>query len=1289
MPLVLPPDLTVNQTAVWLDHQLFTGKPVCNTGAALSIRGKLRADLFETALRETVAENPGLQLPPWSGPVPFNLLRLDFRDEKDPLASAEQWMRTEMRRVIPLEDAALFRFALIRVGEEHTLWFQKFHHIIMDATGRQLLSERTARRYRGLRFGEPLPALNTATPKELLDAERHYADSSVHEADRHYWLQQLNQWPPSLLEVDRQSTERARSGCHARTTFTIKRADFTRLETTARELGSSAFRAIIALTYVAFARLCNRYDIVLGLELANRSDARAKQAIGHLARPLPMILALDQTKTIADAIRQIDETRTRNYPHRHFPILEVAREVGITRRGNFSLFDIIVNYLPNRFDFTFEEFPVELTNLSYSFAAPWLVTIADTGSPRDVTVTVDTDSGLISADMAAQLASCFETLLLHGLDDPACPLGLLPIMPEAARAKVLNFVAGETVALPGGTTLATLCATQAERTPDAIALICGQQQLSFAMLHSQATRLARRLAAVGVRPGVVVGIALPRTPNLIVAVLAIHKAGGAYLPLDPSYPAERIRFIVTDAAAPVIVTNSTLSPVFAGSGARLVFDAESAGIETGMAEPIPACPSDLAYVLYTSGSTGRPKGVGVEHRNVINFISWGRSIVSDAELRGLLFSTSLNFDISVFEMFLPLAFGGCVILVENLLALQSAPQRDKIRFVNTSPSLLDALLHANGLPLGVTSIILAGEKLSRRLANSLFGAVPGIRLLNCYGPTETTVYSSWAPVDPGDHSEPTIGHAIWNTTLYVLDRGRSLLPPGVEGELFIGGAGVARGYLGRPELTAERFLPNSYGPGQIYRTGDRVRWLPDGELEYIGRADDQIKINGIRVEPGEIEATLMTLPGIAAAVVTFYRDAAGVPRLTAYLVPSPGVASATEKVRAALEKRLPRNMLPTFFVWLDAMPMTPNGKLDRKALPAPSREEAQVTANDRPKNTLEYEIAEIWQDLLQKSPIGVRSDFFDIGGDSLALVSLFATIEERFGRCLTIDVVSGDLTVAGLARVLAEEIPQPADSGPIVPLQPLGQLPSFFCVHGIGGDVLHLYRFAVHMGTDRPFIGLRRPPEAPLADTISDMAARYVSAMLSRQPSGPFYLGGHSFGATVAFEMARQLVAQGHEIGLLAIVDQRSPEWRMTPRNAIPVLHRFLPKMLAGMRDAMVEEPATSRFRHIGRILKNEWPKMALGLRKAPRSLGPAPILLVRTDAQPLANSALDSTLGWGDLTTSDVRVRTVLGDHRTITREPFVRQLAKILSDELDSAQGVQATHPRTRVGRSELCLT
>ena len=1291
MQIVVPPDITSAQAIIWLDQQWFPGRPIHNTGGTLLIQGKLRFDLFETALRDTIAESPCLKFPPRPGPVHFDLPLLDFRGRKEPRAAAEQWMRAEMGRPLSLEDPVLFRFALIRISEDQTLWFQKNHHLIIDSVGRRLLHARTAARYRALRFGEPLAALNPATPEEILDRERRYTNSKDYDADRDYWLARLAQWPGPLLETNRENTERGKSGRSARISFSLKRADFARLETAARALGSSAFRAIIALTYVAFSRLYDRPDIALGIELAYRPDAKTKEVIGLMSRPLPLPLTFDPSVTVADVVRQLDELRIRDYPHRHFPIQDLIKSLGITRKGYHGLFDVIVNYIPLPYDFAFEDRPIEHTNLSHGLSAPWLVTIEDPGLSRDLDVTIDTDPGLISTNMAARLASTIETLLLHGIEDLGCPLASLPIMPEAISERLCGFTAGETVPVPEDATLATLCASQAERTPNAIAVMCGDQQLTFATLHKKAGRLARRLAAFGVKPGVVVGIALPRTPMLIVTVLAVHKAGGTYLALDPSYPAKRIRFMVADAGASVIVTETTLAPLFADSSARLLFDTDP--VEVATVEPVPARSDDLAYVLYTSGSTGRPKAVGTEHRNLINLLSWGRSVLSDAELGGVLFSTSLNFDLSAFEMFLPLAFGGCIVLVENLLALKTTPMRERVRFVNTGPSLLDALLRVDGLPHGVTTVVVAGEKLSRHLAISLFDAMPGIRLLNCYGPTETTVYSSCAVIDPSDRGEPTIGRPIWNTTLHVLARELALLPPGTEGELFIGGAGVTRGYLGRPELTAERFLPSPYAPGRLYRTGDRVRWREDGELEFLGRTDDQIKIRGIRVEPGEVEATLLTLPEIDAAVVKLCPDATDTPRLTAYLVGSSETPLRdTDRVRVALEKQIPRHMIPERFVWLDAMPLTPNGKIDHKALPALPQNQICLSDDYPPTSELERELAAIWEDLLQLSPVGVRSDFFDLGGDSLALLSLFATIEARFGRRLTVDVLAGGLTITGLAQLLARQQPLHAELDTIVTLQPFGDLPPFFCVHGIGGDVLHLHRLAIHMGTTRPFLGLRQTSDVSPTETLNEMAARYVAAMLERQPAGPYYLGGASFGAMVAYEMAVQLLAQGHEIGRLVIIDQRRPGWRLTVRNTLPAIHRILGHIPYRLGYELARIPAADRWRHIQRTLLR-WSKAAVGNRgnaalmfelsdpeqiavfdanlRALRSYcptaTPVPITLFRAKVQLLSHFALDSSLGWRDFTKGEVRVYTVPGDHSSITAEPMVRQLAKMISGELD----------------------
>lgn len=1298
-PLRVPPQLTVAQTAIWLDQQLFGGMPIYNTGQALTIHGRLRADLFETALRETIAESAALQLAPGRGPIGPALQHHDLRQAPDPHAAAEQWMRTEMDVPFSLDEEALYRFALLRIADDLTIWFQKYHHIIIDATGRWLLSARTATRYRALRLGQTAPELQAATLGDVMNEELHYDQSADHARDRHYWLTRFAHLPESLLPADREGSERHRSGRHARTTFTLPRSDFARLEHAAKTMGSAASRAIIALTYAAFARFYDRKHIVLGIELANRSSAAAKQMVGILARPLPLGLSADPGAPISEVLRQVDEARTLDYPHRHFPIQELVTALGLLRQGRHSMFDVVVNYVPAAYDFAFEDEPVEITNLSYGFAAPWMVTIADTGLGRDLDITIDTDPGLISSETAARLATCLETLLLQGLDEPHRPLAQLPIMPEAARQELRAFGSGRSAQLPEGDTLASLFRAQAQRQPEAVALICGGEELTFGALDARAARLARRLAKIGVAPGVIVGIALPRTPSLLVAVIAVHQAGGAYLPLDPSYPPERLRYIVADSAVPVILTTTDVAPLFADSGAQVLRDIESADAEIEFAEPTPPQSHDRAYVLYTSGSTGRPKAVGIEHRSLVNLVCWGRSVLSDQEIRGMLFSTSLNFDIAAFEIFLPLAFGGCLVMVENLLALPTSPHREQVRFVNTGPSLIQALLRGGGLPAGVTTVLLAGERLPRHVVAELFARSPGVRILNCYGPTETTVYSSCALIDPAAHSDPSIGRPIWNTTFHVLSSSGALLPLGQEGELFIGGAGVAPGYLGRSELTAERFLSYDGEFGRLYRTGDRVRWRPDGDMEFLGRADDQIKINGVRIEPGEIEAALLAVHGISMAAVMLCEDDDGLRRLTAYLVPTDGVASDTERVRAAVAQQLPRYMVPVAFIWLQAMPMTPNGKLNRKALPSPPRQQSRAASTHRPETELERGLAQMWGDVLGTSPLDASLDFFDLGGDSLALLSLFAAIEVRFGRRLSVDALAGGLTVAKLAQLLAETDAPRMTSNQIVELQPHGRLPPLFMMPGIGGDVLQLHRLSVHMGQERPVYTFRWPAEGAHNTSVGELAASHVSAMLAIQPTGPFYLGGYCLGATLAYEMASQLRQLGHEIGMLAILDQRSVNWRLTTGDLLRALYHAMLNTLHMFRH---EAAPLATVRRIARGVNGQvrrWARLAIGLpakdsagdifelsrslhgdipgeqfvpalrsyRAAPLHV---PVALFRATEMTRPRMLLDETLGWGRLTGGDVEVHWLPGDHLSISMEPLVRQLATRLSDALDKTQ-------------------
>ena len=919
-------------------------------------------------------------------------------------------------------------------------------------------------------------------------------------------------------------------------------------------------------------------------------------------------------------------------------------------------------------------------------------------------VLIDYDPGLIEAAEARRLSHCLLFLLKNGVEDRGQPVGRLGLMAESERQHLLRAAAGTAVVLPQEATLASLCAEQAARTPVGTAVICGTETIDFATLHATATALALRLTAMGVGLDCVVGIALPRTIDLVVAILGVHKAGAAYLPLDPAYPEDRIAYILKDANAPVVISTSALAAKLPDTGAQtILMDLPMPDSPTGGVANLPRVrPDNLAYVIYTSGSTGRPKGVGVEHRNAVNLIHFGRSLIGEDELSGFLFSTSLNFDLSVYELFLPLAFGGRIIAVENLLEVATAPARDDVRLINSGPSSIDALFKMGGCPKNVRTVNVCGEALLRPVADRVFAFSPDIRLINFYGPTETTVYSTWSKVEREDRRTPAIGKGLWNTQVYVLDSELELLPAGTTGELCIGGAGVARGYLNRPDLTDERFAPNPFGAGRIYRTGDVVRLRSDGELEFLGRRDNQIKIHGVRIELGEIETHLAAVPGIAGAVAVVRQDKFGVSRLLAY-------AKATDNhnrpgfptVEAQLARTLPRQLIPSGLIWLDSFPMTPNGKLDRRALPAP-QEDMQTCEIVPPRNHLERQIARIWEELLERNGIGVHEEFFGAGGDSLMAVSLLLEIEKSFGVRLPFDTIYGQATIERLAQYLACA-QEPAARSAIVPLQALGSKPPFFCVHGIGGEVLHLGLLAKHLGTDRPFLGIKAPDlrdAEPILSKVEHMASHYVDEVLAHQRSGPFHLGGLSFGALVAYEMAVQLQKRGHQIGLLVLLDQRRKGWTLEFHNFFPTIVNSMRNIAPWFRHDAAFYGPREFLRSIQRKLK-VWghrlgnaetvrePDVSIMLdlaRYAPdrhdlfRVLYRALLayqpqsfrgraVVFRAEAQPILRLWDEPALGWSKLIHPQPAVRVTPGNHRNITAHPNVSYLAEQLRECLDEA--------------------
>jgi amino acid adenylation domain-containing protein/FkbH-like protein len=667
---------------------------------------------------------------------------------------------------------------------------------------------------------------------------------------------------------------------------------------------------------------------------------------------------------------------------------------------------------------------------------------------------------LFERESIKRLLAQWETVLRDILECAECHMSELTILPPEERRLVLSDWNNTRKEYPREKTLFQLFEEQAARTPTADALVCGKERFTYMQLLSRANAVARRLRTLGIREESLVGICVDRCWEMVAGILGTLKAGGAYVPMDPSYPKDRIAFMLNDAKASVLLTQRKQLPSLAKTDAKVIcldeVDWESSNRESltwpNSTRQNQSGQSPLAYVIYTSGSTGQPKGVAIEHRNAVAFVSWAKNVFSPMELSGVLASTSICFDLSVFELFVPLCWGGKVILAENALVLPALAAANEVKLINTVPSAIRELLRIKGIPGSVRVVNLAGEPLPTSLVNDIYHQTAVHKVYDLYGPTETTTYSTFT-LRKADEP-PSIGRPLSNEQVYLLDPGMQPVPIGVLGDLYIGGEGVARGYLNRPELTAEKFIPNQFahlplgigGGNRLYKTGDLARWRADGRLEFLGRRDHQVKIRGFRLEPGEIEAVLKKQSGVADAVVLAREDRPNIKRLVAYVASSNGSVN-TEKLREGLKTALPAYMVPTAFVLLERLPLTPNGKVDRKALPAPPENRSGLSEDFVPPSSpIEQQLTTIWREVLHMNEIGVRDNFFDLGGNSLLAVQIISRIRESFDVELPISALFDAPTMSLLAQQIGA---RPRRSGcqiclPLEPVSRKGRLPVSF-----------------------------------------------------------------------------------------------------------------------------------------------------------------------------------------------------------------------------------------------------
>ena len=1032
------------QRGIWYAQQLYPDAPVYNVGEYLEIHGDLDVGLFEEAARRTLGEieachlrfceDDGMprQYVDMSGDLPFYVL--DVSSAADPRAAAEDWMRADMCRPVDLRQDRLFTAAVLKLGPRRFYWYQRAHHILLDAFSGSVVVARQAQVYNSLLAGGEVAGGALEPVSVLIDADSSYRAAAEFGRDREFWLDVLSDLPEVTSVSGRHVPRSWRMPL--RHMEDIGPAGGAELKAAAQRLWTGFSGLMIIASAIYLQRSTGAEDVVLGLPVLGRTGQRELEIPGMTANILPIRLRVGRETSLEELVRQASRTVRDALRHQRYRYEDMLRDLRLVNSG--ALFGLEINIMSFDYALRLGDCDVIAHNLGKGPVDDLAISVYDRSSDGRINIAVDVNPGLYGEESATSIARQFRSVLDWLIAaSPADCVSRVQLMDADAREQVLSGWNDTARPVPAAT-LPELFGVQAGRSPDAVAVVCGELCLSYRELDERASRLARVLAARGAGPDRVVAVVMERSAGLVVALLAVLKAGAAYLPADPGYPAERIGFMLADARPVLAVAAAGTAGVIPAGVPVLIVGDQGVAVErpgAGTAdseldgEAVPLSPAHPAYVIYTSGSTGRPKGVVVPHAGIVNRLVWMQSEYGLDGTDGVLQKTPVSFDVSVWELFWPLLAGARLVLARPggqgdpgyLSALIAAAGVTTAHFV---PAMLEVFTGAAD-PRECASlrrVICSGEALSGAAVQRFTGRFAA-GLHNLYGPTETSVDSTaWACV--AGAGTPPIGRPIANTRVFVLDRWLDPVPAGVAGELYLAGAGLARGYLGRPGLTGERFVACPFGTGgeRMYRTGDLARWTPGGVLEFAGRADDQVKVRGFRVEPGEVEAVLAGCPLVGQAVVAVREDTAGDKRLVGYVVPAGdgsagdggGVGGLAGLVREHAAGRLPEYMVPAAVVVIGRLPLTPNGKVDRKALPAPDY--AAVSSGRGPETVVEEIVCGVFAEVLGLDRVGPEDNFFALGGHSLLAVSLVQRLRER-GVAVVVRALFDAPTPAGLAAV--------------------------------------------------------------------------------------------------------------------------------------------------------------------------------------------------------------------------------------------------------------------------------
>ncbi|HEX3693490.1 MAG TPA: amino acid adenylation domain-containing protein [Solirubrobacteraceae bacterium] len=1186
--------LSYAQELLWLLSQVFDDGIAYNAPGAFQLQGPLDLEVLARAfaalterheiLRTTyqvIDGKPTQNVGPVQ-PVELNVvdLRATPADERDD--EAQRILKEESRFRFDLVEGPVMRVTVIQLSQKDHILMVNMHHVATDGYSRTAIYRDLTALYEA--FADDRPSPLAPLPIQYADYavwQRGWLEGSAASGQLEYWKGNLAGAPSRLDLPTDFSRPPVRSYVGSNMSMMLDMAAREGLRTTAQRGDATLFVSLLSLFATLLARYSGQQDVVIGTPFAGRNRTELESMVGYFINPLALRVDLSGDPSFLELIERVRRTTLEAFAHADVPYETVVRatnpERDLSQTPVFQAMIVLHNPAWQTQRPKFEPNGMRCTEITHEKGwSKFDVLLGMSERTTGLNTTWEYSTELFRPSTITRMMEHFRALADSAAASPERPLSRLSMLSEGERAKVLvswnPAVEPAQVPTPSSSqepassrepvSIKEVFEAQAARTPDAPAVVFGEQRLSFAELNARANQIAWRLCDEQVGPGTLVGVLMEKSIDLLPAVLGVVKAGGAYIPLDPMYPQDRLESMISDANPSVLLTHRKHLDTLAEHDSAVVVLDEDATIADRPTEnpPTSAGPDDLAYVIYTSGSTGQPKGARIANRSLLSAHFAYEDAYRLHELTAHAQLASFSFDVFTGDMIRSLLAGAKLVLcplevVVDPAALYALMLREKIdaaEFVPASASLLFEYAERESLRLDFMRLVVVSSEAWRNEKYAFFKGLcgPETRLINSYGLTEATIDSTW--FEGGADSELVpgrfvpIGRPLANTRVYVLDTALEPQAIGIPGELCVGGTAVARGYLNRPELTAQRFVPDPFSDepdALLYRTGDLARWLPDGTIDFLGRTDRQIKIRGFRIEPGEIESVLERDPYVRATAVTDRQDDAGHSHLVAYLVAKdPADPPAFNELRELIAAQLPAYMIPSAWTVVDSLPMTPNGKVDLDALPTPAFDRSAASEEMvAPRTEAECQLAEIWRQVLDVQELGVHDNFFALGGHSLLAVRLFSEIERQLGARIPLAALFQTATIAGLAALIDDPKPSERLEGwsSVTPMRP-GQGRPLFLVGWAGGEVLGYRQLVEHLDVDTPIVGLRAPgverDRLPLA-SVEELAAHYVSEIRQAQPEGPYLLGGYCFSGLIAYEMARQLREQGQELAMVALID--------------------------------------------------------------------------------------------------------------------------------------------------------